>query len=235
MIIARKLMAKAARDQGLDKTPTFAMQELRMRDSLLAQDVQAKFASEVPPPTREEAEQFVANNTDIFDQRKIFTVDQIRMPRPSDPKLLQAIQPLNTLADIESLLTSQNVPFQTATDTIDAVGTDPRLIGAIVKLPPNEVFILPSGNTVLINQIKGTKVVPFTGEPAITYALNLLKRQRIQQAVGKQVHSILTSPSNVISYNPAYQPPKPSPPPAPTSSAPVSAAPAISAAPASGA
>jgi len=225
-IIVRKLLAQAARDQGLDKTPAFILQEQRLTDTLLGQDVQTKFANEVPAPSREEAERFVTDHPDIFAQRKIYTVDQLRMLRPTDPKLMKEIEPLNTLADIESLLTRENIPYKSGNDTIDAVGSNPQLIDAIVKLPPNAVFVYPSGNLALIDQVRETKVVPFTGEPAINYALQLIKRQRTQDAVARQVHSILTNSKNVIRYNPAYQPPKVTAPPPAASSAPVSGAPA---------
>jgi EpsD family peptidyl-prolyl cis-trans isomerase len=78
-IIERTILAAAAKDQGLDKDPQFLLLEQRQSDALLAQRLEAKIAANVPAPTREEAEQFELGNPNMFAERKVFHIDQIRM------------------------------------------------------------------------------------------------------------------------------------------------------------
>jgi len=205
-ILARKIVAQAAIDQGLDKTPDFAIQKQKAVENLLAQRMQAKIAADVPKPTREEAVAFVAANPNIFADRKIFILDQIRMGRPKDPSVLKALEPLKTMDSVETQLTQDHIPFQNAGATLDAVGADPKLIDQIMKLPPDEIFIVPDKGGLLVNQIKDTRTVPFTGDAATDYALNLLTRQRQQDAVSRELHEIIGKASGSVKVNKDYAP-----------------------------
>ena len=217
-IIARVALAKVARDQGLDKTPDFVLQKDRAIDSLLVQSLQQKVLSQVPVPTNEEAQNFVATHPDIFVERKIFLVDQIRMGRPSDPAVLKALEPLKTLEAIEAELTKDHIPYQRASGTLDSVGPDPRLIEAVLKLPPGEIFVVPGGDGLLVNQIKETKIVPFTGPAATTYAQKVMARQRSQETLNRTFGQYITTATPTIRFNKDFAPP-------PTPAAPAAPAP----------
>jgi EpsD family peptidyl-prolyl cis-trans isomerase len=208
-IINRKIVANAAEEQKLDKTPEFALQEQRAMESLRATALQKKIVDAVPEPTREEANRFMEANPDLFAQRKIFAIDQIRMQRPSDPAVIKDLEPLQTLEEVEAMLKAKGVAYQKGADAIDAVGSNPQLIQAIVKLPANEVFVIPSGQLVLINRVRETRVQPFTGEPAVKYATNVLKAQRTREALQRQFGGLIQQAQSTIRYNKLYEPPKP--------------------------
>lgn len=209
-IIVRKLLADAARQRGLNKTPDFALQQERADETILAADLEVNIAKSVPSVTNEEAQAFMSNNPDIFAQRKIFDVDQITFPRPSDPTVLKGIQPLNTLPDVADYLTAQHISFKRGGGSIDAVGMQPRLVDAIVKLPTGTVFIVPSGSNLVANQITGTRIVPLTGPQALEYADRVLKSQHDEEAVQRALTRIVQAGMRTVQYNPAY---KPAPPP----------------------
>ncbi len=211
MIINRKIIAQAAAEQKLDKTPEFAIQEQQAMDSLRANALQKKIVDAVPAPTREEANRFIAANPDIFAARKIFTMDQIRMARPADPKALKDFEPLQTFEEVEAMLTAKGIRYQRGVDRIDAVGANPQMIQQIMKLPPNEVFVFPAGQLVLINRVRETTVQPFTGEPAVKYAINMMKAQRTQEAVRRQFAGLVKQAEPTIAYNKAYKPTPPAP------------------------
>jgi EpsD family peptidyl-prolyl cis-trans isomerase len=211
-ILARKILAQAAIDQGLDKTPAFPVQKQRVIDSLLVQMLESKIASQVPPATREDAQSFVADHPDIFAQRKVFALNQIRMAKPKDQATLKAMEPLKTMDEVEARLDAEKIPYQKGTSSLDAVGADPKMIDEIVKLPPDEIFIVPSGNGLLVNQIIGTKIVPFTGDPALQYAQALINRQRASDAVSRQLQMIVGKSAHEIRYNKDFQPPAAVPP-----------------------
>jgi hypothetical protein len=141
--------------------------------------------------------------------RKVFVVDQIRMARPADADVMRESQPLKTMQEVQNFLTSKHIDYRRVTDNIDAVGSDPKLIDTILRLPAGEIFTLPSGFEVLFNQVRETRVVPYTGEPAITYALDVLHRQRMQETVTKSFGAIVAKSATSVRYNKAYQPPAP--------------------------
>lgn len=207
MIVARTILADEARKQQLDKTPDFALQQQRATDTLLAQSLQNKMITAVPAPSDDEAQRFITDNPDVFAQRKIFAVDTIRMARPTDLSLVKGLEPLKTLPDVDAYLTAHNIEHSRTSGNIDAVGADPRLIGQIVKLPPNEIFLFPGPNGVLlVNQIRDVKIVPFQGPDATKYATAVLKKQRTQQAVSNQMRQIVQADAKQVQYNEAYKP-----------------------------
>lgn len=209
-IVARKLLAKAARDSGLDKTPEFAMREQGQTEAILAQALEAKLVNEMPQPTADDAQDFMRKYPDTFAERKIFTVDQIRFVPPSGSNVLREIQPLNTLEEVEAVLKRENIPFQRSIDRFDSVGNDPKLVEQLVKLPPNAVFILPSRAGVLADQIKDVKVEPYTGEAATKYATQLLLMQRRREALQRYLGQVMAKADarKAIVFSKTYQPPK---------------------------
>lgn len=208
-IVARKVLAEAARKDGVDKTPEFAMLRERAEEALLVQAYQEQLAKSVPAISRDEALKFMEANPDIFAQRKVFVVDQIRMARPADPALLERFRPLNTMEQVIALLQSENIPFQRGSDTLDTVGTDPNVVRQIVNLPPNEVFVIPLPAGILINQVRETRVQPFVGEPAERYARQVLANQRQQEVVAKQFNAVLNDAKKSVSYGKGFEPKQP--------------------------
>jgi hypothetical protein len=208
----------------------FAIARQRAIDSLLVQALQQKVAAQVPKATTEEAQRFVQANPDMFAERKVFILDQLQMPRPSDPALVKALEPMKTFDQIQALLTQQKIPFKRVQTGLDAVGADPRLIQAILKLPPDELFLLPSGQALTVNQIKETKVIPFTGDKAVAYAQQVVTRQRTQEALQRRIQELLAARRNDVRYSKDFAPP-----PKPPASSPTPAKPGTAPSPAAAA
>jgi EpsD family peptidyl-prolyl cis-trans isomerase len=206
-IITRKILAQAAAEEGLDKTPDFALQKERADDTLLASLLERKVASQVPAPTPEEAAAFVTENPDMFSQRKLLVVDQLRMERPRDPAVLKAFEPLKTMAQVQAQLDADHLAYQKGVGTIDSLGVEPKLLAQILKLPPGEIFILPAGQGLQVNQIRDTQIIPFTGPAATQFAQAYLKRQRTQDAVRKQLSAIVGKSASQVKFNKDFQPP----------------------------
>src|SRR6185437_12473064 len=156
-IIDRKLIAKAAEKDGLEKTPEFALKKQRMTDALLAQSLQDKLVAAVPAPTKEEADAYIAAHPDSFAQRKIFTIEQIQARGPMSQPMLQSFVPLKTLDDIQAKLTSDHTDYRRSVIQQDAALLDPRVVDMLVKLPAGEVFGLPQGQIVEFGVVRDTK------------------------------------------------------------------------------
>jgi EpsD family peptidyl-prolyl cis-trans isomerase len=210
-IVGRTVLAKAAIDQGIDKTPDFAIAKKRLVDGLLVQSLQNKIAAQAPPVTKDEADRFVVAHPDLFSARKIFAIDYIRMPRPADPAIVKALEPLKTLEQVDAQLTAEKIPHQRATGNLDSLGADPHMIEALIKLPAGELFVLPVGNALLVNQIKDTKIVPFEGPQASDFAQKYLAKQRVQEAVNREFNAIITKAAPSVRFNKDFAPAAPAP------------------------
>jgi EpsD family peptidyl-prolyl cis-trans isomerase len=206
-MVARALVAQEAARQGLDKTPDFALQKQRLTEMLLVELLEAKIAKEVPAPSRDEAQAFVTAHPAQFANRKIFQVEQIAAAPPPNLDLRPIIQPLNSLDQVQAALTAKNVSMRRGTTAIDPLSLDPKLADSIANLPPNAVFMLPSGNFFLINQIRAAQPAPVGGEPAVAAALQYLQRQQAQQAVAKALGAVVTRGARNVRYNASFAPP----------------------------
>lgn len=214
-LVQRAILVSAAKEQGIDKDPSFALLAQRANDMLMLQMLERKVAAGVPAPSDEEVAQFMQTNPDMFAQRRLFDVEQIRMPLPSDAKIIKQLEPLKTMDEVAAFLTKQNIPFQRGTNVMDAVGQDPRLLKSIIALPPNEVFILSSRSEVFLNQIRNTRIVPFEGKPATQSALDRLKAQRSHDVVAKQLRGYLTKAQPSVRMSAEFTTPTPAPKPKP--------------------
>lgn len=208
-LVQRAILVNAAKEQGIDKDPAFALLAQRANDAVMLQMLERKVAAGVPAPSDEEVAQFMQTNPDMFAQRRIFDVEQIRMPLPSDAKIVKQLEPLKTLDEVAAFLAKQNIPFQRGTNVMDAVGQDPQLLKSIIALPPNEVFILSSRSEVFLNQIRNTRIVPFEGKPAMQSALDRLKAQRSRDAVSKQLRGYLVKAQPSVRMSAEFTTPPP--------------------------
>lgn len=216
-IIMRKLLADKAREEKLDKATDYTLQVDRGQEALLAQTYQRKLASKVAQPTKAETDAFVAARPNQFGDRKVLFVDQvIAGPNKIAPERLR---PLTTLAQVKALLDSEGVPYQENAATLDTLTANPQLVTGILSLPAGEIFVVPQSGSLLFNQVAASRSVPLRGDAATAYAMNMLRQQRAQETVGKQITDLRKASESKIVYNPAYKPP------APKAAAPKTAAP----------
>lgn len=223
-IILRRLLAQKAKEQKLDKSPEYTTQVRRGEEALLAQLYQRKLAQTSGQATKQEAEAYVASHPDQFANRRVLFVDQVIAAPNKIPA--ERFTPLKTLAEIKTLLDTEGVTYQQNAAVLDTLSTDPRILEQLKKMPPGEVFVVPQPGALLFNQINDERSTPFTGDMAVNYAMNLLRGQKAQQSVGKQIEAMRKAAEKDIVYNATYKPA------APAAKAPAAKAGAAPAAPA---
>jgi EpsD family peptidyl-prolyl cis-trans isomerase len=225
-IVQRKVLAQAAEKQKLDKTPEFARQKERVDEALLVKTWQDQLVRAVPAPTLDDAQKFVNEHPDIYGARKRIAIDGIRFQAPNDPTLAAALKPLNTLDEVRALLTARKIQFVNGAGEIDAFAVDPRFVEQLLKLKPDEVFVVPQGNVLLVGRVSGVRTDPVANALAIRQATAYLRQQRVQEAVSRRFGSIVAQGMKDVQYAKGYAPPKPPAKAASPAGAPKPAAPA---------
>lgn len=207
-MVNRTLLAKAAAEQELDKTPEGAITKRRAEQMAMIALLEKSITSKSPSVSTDEANEFVSENPELFDQRRIFLVEQIAV-NANTPKLLKDLEPLNTMTEIQAYLASVKLPSQMSFGVIDALQTDPSVTKQIIALAPDAVFVLPQGDSIRINRIRDTQVVPVSGENAVALAKEILGNQRRQQQLGNAINGILTNGKDKVKYSAAFKPAAP--------------------------
>ncbi|WP_294330054.1 EpsD family peptidyl-prolyl cis-trans isomerase [uncultured Sphingomonas sp.] len=225
-IIERKILAKVAREQKLDKTPAFLIQERRADELILTTMLRDKIASGIAQPTDTEIEKYQAAHPDRFAQRKVYTIDQVVFPPPSSAEKLKQFAPLKTIDQLVAKLSADGVQFRRAPSQIDTAALPPEIAGKIAALPPQEMFILPSQQGLTANVITATTVQPLPADQARNLALNALRSERFSKAADAQLNDRLKKARETVKYQPGYSAPPQLQGNAPKPAAPGAAAPA---------
>jgi EpsD family peptidyl-prolyl cis-trans isomerase len=214
-VIERKMLVQEAAKRKLDQNPQFLLAKQRINETLLVQALQGDVQQKVTATPRENAQKFVAQNPQVFADRKIFTLDQIQFLRPANIDELP-LKEAKTMGDVEKILVGANIEYRRAPQQLDSLTVNPELTTEIVRLSSMvnpEPFMFadqPEGAPapiIFINSVTNAKTQPFIGERAITYAQNILQRQEIQKRLGTELKAWTEAYKSTIVYAKGYGPP----------------------------
>jgi EpsD family peptidyl-prolyl cis-trans isomerase len=212
-IITRRQLMKVASERKLDQNPQFKLQERRLSEQLLVQALARDIAAKVPEVTREDTDKFIAENPQMFAERTIYAVDQIAFPRPPELEKLP-LADAKTMEAVEAVLNAAGIQFRRQPGQLDTLGANPSFVKEITGLlakNPDELFMFPApvqgGQVMLVNRVTDRRVVPFTGERARTAAQQMLRNQRIQEALAAEVKKQQEAAKAAVTYQEGFAPP----------------------------
>ncbi|MBB4641756.1 peptidyl-prolyl cis-trans isomerase, EpsD family [Rhizorhapis suberifaciens] len=204
-IIARKLLAREARTRKLDESPDFGLLKQRAEEAALETLLQRSMTRHLPEPTSADATRYAADNPDLFAQRKLFSVDQIRIPTRNPKVLVEKLKPLATLEEVQAMLERDGVRFRRERETLDAMQAQPALVKQILALPAEEIFVLPAAEGLTVNRIVETRTEPVQADEAQRFALNYLRQKGISDTLQNQLAEIMKKHKDKIRYQPGYE------------------------------
>lgn len=205
-VVDRKLLVGKAKEQGLDKSPTYLAQVQRAQDAVLIDMMANNAAKSVPVPDAAAASQFIANNPTMFGGRKRYQLDQIVFQGANDPALQAKLKPAKTLAEVESVLNSAGIKFQRGSAQLDTAMLPPEIATRIAALPPGEPFLVPQNGQIVVNVIRNTVDVPTPAQQAQPAAVEIIRRQAVEQAMRKQIEQARANAK--ITYDTGFAPSK---------------------------
>ncbi|WP_416908770.1 MAG: hypothetical protein ACMVO5_03915 [Polymorphobacter sp.] len=211
-VIERKMLAAEARGKELDNRPQFLLSKVRAEEGLLVQALQADIQGQVPQTTREAAQKYIEENPQVFAERRIFAIDQIQFLRPDNLERLP-LADAKTMGEVERILVDNEIEYRRAPQQVDTLTINPKLTTEILKItnsPNPEPFMFIDqpqgaiGPVVFINNVIDSKLQPFIGERAITYAQNVLQQQNVQKRLSSELEKWKESYKPKIVYAEGY-------------------------------
>lgn len=207
-VVNRRILAEIARERGLDKTPMFLLQSKRAEEQILVQMLQRQMSSAVKQPAQTDVATFMAQNPDLFAERKIFTVDQIQFQTPRDPRILQKYQPLKTMAEVEAMLKQDGLQYRRSPAMLDVARANPELVQQVLKMNRDDIFIIPAGQIMVANKITDTKVEPLTGPEAQQLATGMLQQRSFTDLLKRDLEPKVKKAESEVKYQAGFAPPK---------------------------
>jgi len=189
-IVDRRLLVQSARDDGIDKQPDFAARQQQLEDALLAQLLRDKTARSAKVPSQAALDKFISGNPQIFADREILTLNQIRFSIPADSGKLRQLEQVHSLSAVADTLSRLSVPFEQTKVRLDTAQLDPGLLAKIKALPPSEPILLPSGGLLTASVIVGRQPSPITGSAAYPIALQLLRDRAVNETISQRINNL---------------------------------------------
>lgn len=218
-IVERKLLANAARQEGIDQNPEYIVRRQQLEDALLVQLLAKKIAGGVKSPGASVVDKYMADNSNMFAGRAIYTVDQIQFDTPKRPDAIKQLAGAHTMDDVVKVLDSNGIKYQRGNAQMDSAAVPAPMMAQILKVPAGEPFVVPMGAKVAVSVITGNKPAPQTGDAVRPFAVNAVKNAEL----GKLLQDRLAAEKAKakIQYQPGFSaPPAPGAAPKPAGSAP---------------
>jgi EpsD family peptidyl-prolyl cis-trans isomerase len=203
-IIDRRLVAQAARDEGIDKQPEYLARSRQANELLLIQMFGQKLNRAARMPDGPAIDKYIADNPTMFGQRTVYKLDRIQFPMPADTKQLQAIKDDHTLDAVAARLDSLGIKYVRNQGGFDSAQVPPQILKRILALPAGEPFALPSGKVVTVAVITGSEVRPLVGADARPIALERLRAQNLEGAIADRLKTARASAK--IDYQEGFAP-----------------------------
>lgn len=206
-IIDRRLIAGAARDDGVDKDPEYIARERRLDELLLIEMFTEKVGKTQRMPDAAAIDKYIAQNPARFAERTVYTADRILFPMPANPADLQALKDDHSMEAVIKRLGSMGIKFQRNTGQLDSATIAPQVLERLKALPPGEPFLVPENGQVAVAVLTGSQVVPFTGADAHPPAAQLMRREELGKSLQQRLKAAREAAK--IEYQSGFEPPKP--------------------------
>lgn len=204
-IVERRLLAQAARDDGIDKSPEFLVRRRQLEDALLIQLMSQRVERSIAVPDSRAIDTFVSKNPAVFSGRTIYTLDRIQFPIPSDPGRLKALQDDHSMDAVANRLRQMGIPFTRETAGMDSAQLGQERLDRIKTLPKGEPFVIPENGRVTVAVITGSAPQPLTGDQVRPAAVQMLRNQSLSAAMQQRLATQKAKAK--IKYQAAFEPP----------------------------
>ena len=177
-IVDRKLLVQEAKRSNLDKNPQYLAMRQRADDVLLAQMLAQTWTGKIQKPNAGAIRAFIAENPQMFGERKVMVVDMI----VTSPNSISAKQllPLKSNDAIAAWLKANKKPYQRGNQQVDTLQLPKPLAQQLsTRAESGEPVALNSGNTLTIMAPRAVRPAPV---PANQW--NRVAEQAIQQQSG---------------------------------------------------
>jgi len=220
-IIDRKLLLSAAHDKKIDKSPEYLSQKQRADEILLAQTYAKQQLAAVPVPTDADISKFMSAHPNVFGNREILQLEQIRFRPASESefkRIYELIKPDKSLDAVAQHLSGLGVKFERGKTGLDTAQAPTDTIKNISGLPAGEPFILPSSGFMTVNVVIGRQSAPVDPVQARQAAVGAWRQEQFTKLISDQVKQMRDSAK--INYQSGFAPPPATKPGAPAAAAP---------------
>lgn len=203
-IVDRRLLAQAAREDGLDQDPEFLLRRRQLEDALLVQLLGKKLDRTTAVPSDRAIDTYIKEQPALFADRTIFAIDRIQFPMPADPDRLAVLENDHTIDAIAARLNSMGIQFQRQPAELDSAQLGQQRTNQLSALAQGEPFILPERGIVTVGIVTGTRKVPVNGQESRPLAVRAIRNQNMADALRERLEAARSKAE--IKYQSSFTP-----------------------------
>lgn len=203
-IVERRLLAQAARDDELDKTPDYLLRERQLRDALLVQLMGQRAERALKVPGQQEIDKFIADNPVMFGNRKQLIVDRIQFALPKNPDQLKALENDHSMDAVAARLQQMGIEFRRDNTQVDSAALGQQRLQQIQALPAGEPFVIPENGVVTVGVITGERAEPVSPANARPIAVQAIRNKQLTDTIQQRLKQSRAAAE--IEYQPGFAP-----------------------------
>ena len=204
-LINRRLLADVARDEQIASSPEFIIRRRQMEDALLVQMLGQKVARELAEPTAAELDKFIADNPQMFANRAVLALDQIRFEKPARDDYIEQLAATKTMSEVVAVLNRLGIRFQRGNVRVDSASMPAGMFSQVMQVGNREPFVVPGPAVVTVSYLLGSEQAPIAGDQARTVATNALRQRSVASELEKRLETAKTEGG--VDYQPGFGPP----------------------------
>lgn len=176
-LVARKYLARQAKDAKLDREPTVLLDILRAREqvmanALLSRDVNARAGA----LTQEQVDRYIAGNPQKFGSRMLMAVDQIVFPAgPTLQTVIDETRDAKSLEEIATKLSALGLPMNRGAGVMSSGDLSADMNAALRAQKPEDVFFIRLDSNGVFFKVREMQPRPLQGEQAQAAARQMMR------------------------------------------------------------
>jgi EpsD family peptidyl-prolyl cis-trans isomerase len=202
-LVDRKLLVQLAKQQGLDASPAYLALRDRLDEIALAQQVMLGWAAQTPTPTTAEAQAFIDQNPQMFSQRQVYVLDQIRTGDAGlNPK---ALENFHAMEAVEAYLREDGRVYHRGATTLDTVTLPAAVARRLASLTPGEPLVIQGGGLITISAVRQAEATPTPDAERLSQAARALRDEAVQRTVRDRL-ALLRGGAKISYFAPSAAP-----------------------------
>jgi EpsD family peptidyl-prolyl cis-trans isomerase len=193
-LVSRKMLARKALTEKLDREPTFLLDLLRSKDVVLADAATARAVNaKLSALTSADFEKYIQGNPLKFANRRVLQVEQLIVPLSSSlQSAIEASTAAKSLDEVGQLLANMSIPFSKSTGAFNTADLPDELRNAFRAQGMDGIVFVRAGQNGVFLKVRGQESRPLTGAAAEASA-----RQMIRSDLMKSEASLATFTANL--------------------------------------
>ncbi len=202
-VIDRRLLARTAREEGLDQTPEFFIRQRQLIDNMLIDSYRDKLQRGVSVPSDADISAYANENPEAFANRKLLRVDQISFETNASNNLT-ALKDDRSMADVAETLDRLGIEYRRSEAELDTGMLGSQRMKQIRALPSSEPFILPGPRVTTVAVILSERDAMLDAGARDAQVVERMKRQQLADLLNDRLEAAKASAQ--IEYQEGFGP-----------------------------